>query len=192
MSSYSWLSAIWYVRDLNFKGTARRTGVKHCVWGWKLNCLTDSRRLGITYSPAYLKLYLPVSWREHFLNVLSRNTQDKPEPQDSGKRRTSHPTTQYAYFIATKRGLPTGKRRITTAIEAQICASLNISYGNRAFIVVGEPWIDRESRKPDAGKPLTWRREAVCLSIQIGKGARGTMRNPLHVLKSLEEQSCNI
>ncbi len=90
-------------------------------------------------SPAYLKLYLPVSWREHFLVMSSRNTQDKPEPQYSGKRRTSHPTTQYAHFIATKRGLPTGKRRIKTAIEAQICASLNISYGNRASIVVGEP-----------------------------------------------------
>ncbi len=78
------------------------------------------------------------------MTVFSRNTQDKPEPQDSGKRRTSHPTTQYAQVIITKWGLPKGKRRKFAAIEAMRKAFLNIPQGNTAPIVVKKGTLNRQ------------------------------------------------
>lgn len=91
------------------------------------------------YFAAYLKLYLRVFWRKYFCYVFSHNTQNRPEPQDSGKWRKSRATTQYAHFIITKWGLPKEESRRAMAMEAMRKVFLNILKGNRAAIVVRRP-----------------------------------------------------
>ena len=79
---------------------------------------------------------------------VSAGYRRQTKPQESGKRRKSHPTTRKAYFYSAKRGLPKTERRSFAAMGAMRNAALNIRHGNRVPIVVS----GRESRLHGEGE----------------------------------------
>jgi len=100
------------------------------------------------------------------------------QPRDSGKWRTTHPKIQKAHFYRTKRGLPKTECRSFAAMSAMRNAALNIRHGNRAPVVVR----GRKSRLQGEG-------EQFVSQYKKKKGVRDIMRNPIAVLKSLEEKA---
>ena len=79
---------------------------------------------------------------------ISAGYRRQTKPQESGKRRKSHPTTRNAYLYSAKRGLPKTERREYAAMGAMRNAALNIRHGNRVPVVVR----GRESRPHGEGE----------------------------------------